>query len=275
MTPELMDFFRGEGCFEIPEYKEHEAIFVMRQLAICAKCQGLSSCRVRGMPQTFIINDDKSQAFLVVGPCKNRKTADNQRAIQQLFVDATIPPDLQNCGIDNYNTQGLGGSIIRAKQEAEKAIESGGSIVFAGSAGLGKTHLSVAIARAALNRGNSVLFISAIGYLQSLRTTFEKKEGDRYARMLDKIKTVDCLVIDDFGAEKPSSWTIERLYDAINTRTEQQAQTVITTNYVRAMDLLERLKEDPIGAERIASRLISWGWIIMEGKDYRTLKHKK
>jgi DNA replication protein DnaC len=140
--------------------------------------------------------------------------------------------------------------------------------------GTGKTHLAAAIAHAAIDRGEPALFISAIGYLHRLRATFEKKESGNYSQMVEHIKAVNCLVIDDLGAEKPSSWTIERLYDAINTRLERQSQTIITTNFTNTGDLIEHMKENPMGAERIASRLILWGWLVLEGEDYRAVIRK-
>jgi DNA replication protein DnaC len=140
--------------------------------------------------------------------------------------------------------------------------------------GTGKTHLAAAIARAALAQGRAAFFISAIGYLERLQSTFEKKRTDMYAEMVDHVKAVNCLVIDDLGAERPSAWTIARLYDVINARVERGAQTVVTTNYPNAPALIRRLESDPFGAKRIVSRLVSFGWLTVKGEDYRGRKHR-
>jgi DNA-binding transcriptional ArsR family regulator len=91
--------------------------------------------------------------------------------------------------------------------------------------------------------------------------------------MVDYVKSVDCLAIDDFGAERPSAWTIARLYDVINARVERETQTIVTTNYPTAHTLAQRLASDPFGAKRIVSRLVSFGWATIEGRDYRDSVH--
>jgi DNA replication protein DnaC len=93
--------------------------------------------------------------------------------------------------------------------------------------------------------------------------------------MVEHVKSVSCLVIDDLGAEKPSVWTITRLYDLINARIERELQTVVTTNFASAPALIERMLSDPLGAERIVSRLLSFGWLSVEGEDYRVLRRKQ
>jgi DNA replication protein DnaC len=92
--------------------------------------------------------------------------------------------------------------------------------------------------------------------------------------MVDHVKAVSCLVIDDLGAERPSAWTIARLYDVINARVERGVQTIVTTNYSTAPALIRRLESDPFGARRIVSRLVSFGWLTVEGEDYRGRKHR-
>jgi DNA replication protein DnaC len=93
--------------------------------------------------------------------------------------------------------------------------------------------------------------------------------------MVNHVKSVSCLAIDDFGAEKPSEWAIERLYDVINTRVERGLQTVITTNFTSAPALLRRMSSDPMGAARIVSHLVSFGWFSIEDEDYRLLLRKQ
>jgi DNA replication protein DnaC len=204
-----------------------------------------------------------------MGYCIRRKVRDAWRKSAGPFSEAAIPPGLQRCGLENYLAAGRGESIERAKNKAKKAAQTGSSLVLAGGVGTGKTHLAAAIVRASLNQGRTGLFISAIGYLERLKSTFEQRQADLYAKMTEHVKSVDCLAIDDLGAEKPSSWTIERLYDVINSRIEQGVQTIVTTNFLDPAALARRLDADPEGARRIVSRLVSFGWLTMKGDDYR------
>ena len=48
------------------------------------------------------------------------------------------------------------------------------------------------------------------------------------------------LIIDDLGKERPSEWTLEKLFTIINNRYENNLPVIITTNYNRDK-LRERL----------------------------------
>jgi DNA replication protein DnaC len=137
---------------------------------------------------------------------------------------------------------------------------------------VGKTHLAVAIARAKLLAGKRVLFISVSDYLNRLKDTFNKiDDAGRYTEMMDLLKKeVDCLVLDDLGVEKPTAWSVERLYDIINTRFDWSLQTIITTNFANTQEMAVHLSESPVAGERIASRLLAFGWVhITNTPDYR------
>jgi len=143
--------------------------------------------------------------------------------------------------------------------------------VLTGDVGTGKTHLAAAIVHAALTLERDALFISAIGYLERLKSTFDKKQTDLYVAMVEHVKSVSCLAIDDLGAERPSAWTIARLYDVINARIERGKQTIVTTNFSNTAALVRRMEADTDGARRIVSLLMSFGCMIVEGRDYRAL----
>jgi DNA replication protein DnaC len=210
-----------------------------------------------------------------MGYCLQRRIQDGLRKSAKIFSDAAIPPALRECTLENYVTTGRSESIQRAKKEAIRAARTSCSLVLCGSVGAGKTHLAVAIVRFALAQGRSALFISAIGYLERLKSTFGEKRTDLYMKMVDHVKSVDCLAVDDFGAEKPSAWTIARLYDVINARIERGTQTIVTTNSFDPGALVHRLEADTEGGKRIVSRLLYLGWVTIKGDDYRIQLRKR
>jgi DNA replication protein DnaC len=269
MNTELLDYFRELGCDEPPECNERDGEIFLRHQALCRECPGLDDCREHGCVMWVFLTPDKRAARIAMGPCRARQVRDARLRTERLFSEAALPAGLRECSLENYVTAGRGGSIERAKTEAEKVTQTSCSLVLAGSVGTGKTHLAAAIVRSALAQGRSALFISAIGYLEHLKSTFEKKRTDLYLEMVDHVKSVSCLAIDDLGAEKPSEWTMERLYDVINARVERRTQTIVTTNFPNPSSLMRRMSSDPFGARRIASRLFSFGWLFIEGEDYR------
>jgi DNA replication protein DnaC len=274
MNTELWDYFRELGYEYPPKCSELDGTIFLRHRALCRKCPGLDACKEHGWIMQLSPQSDRSFVRIAMGPCPLRKKQVHRRKTEKLFSEAEIPLGLQECSLDNYVTTGRSESIKRAKSEAENAIRTGSSLVLAGYVGTGKTHLAAAIVQGVLLQGRNALFISAIGYLEHLKSTFETSRAELYTEMVNHTKSVSCLAIDDFGAEKPSEWTIERLYDVINTRIERKLQTIITTNCASAPALIKRMSSDPLGAERIVSRLLSFGWLFIEGEDYRVLLRK-
>lgn len=140
------------------------------------------------------------------------------------------------------------------------------NLLLCGGTGLGKTHLSTAIAGEIVQKGYDVLYESAPNLLSAY-------EAERFGRSLtasvadaSRYLTCDLLVIDDLGAELSNNFTVGVLYNLINTRIVARRPTVISTN----------LTPDEIRArytDRIASRLFGeYTLMRFEGRDIRMQK---
>ena len=91
---------------------------------------------------------------------------------------------------------------------------------------------------------------------------FDERAG-AYLDLVERLRAVDLLHIDDVGAEKTSEWVLEQLYDLVNARYENQRSTVLTTNLDR-----DRLAEQI--TERTVSRLEeTCGVLELYGADAR------
>lgn len=138
------------------------------------------------------------------------------------------------------------------------------SLLFMGGAGLGKTHLSLAIVRAISEKGYGVVYGSA----QNLFAAAEKEHfsfsGDTTAE--ESLINCDLLVIDDLGTEFYSSYTSTVFYNVINSRILNKKPTVINTNLT--FDELEKRY-----TARITSRFIgSYEMRKFIGNDIRQQK---
>lgn len=101
------------------------------------------------------------------------------------------------------------------------------SLLFYGKTGLGKTHLSLAIANEVLNAGFGVMYGSAQNYLERLeKEHFGRSEGDT----LELLLGCDLLIIDDLGAEFQTAFTASAIYNIVNSRILNGLPTVISTN---------------------------------------------
>lgn len=121
------------------------------------------------------------------------------------------------------------------------------NLLFLGEAGLGKTHLSLAIVNEVLLKGFEAVY-SPAGAL------FDRLEKEHFAYtgsedFLDTVLNCDLLVIDDLGTEFSTQFTQSTVYNIINTRILKGKSTILSTNLT-----LEEIKNayNP----RVCSRLV-------------------
>ena len=118
-----------------------------------------------------------------------------------------------------------------------------------GGTGLGKTHLSTAVAEKVIDRGYDVVYTTAVGMLGDFE---EKRFGSSASgtRLRDTRDYYECdlLIIDDLGTEVINQFSLSCIYDLLNSRINGKKSTMINTN-LGAKELEGRY------GERIASRL--------------------
>lgn len=151
-------------------------------------------------------------------------------------------------------------------QYAEFFEKNARGILMIGKTGLGKTHLSLAIAQRVIEKGYIVLYDTASELTRRLSNQFFGK--DKQEDLMEQICEADLLIIDDLGAEFESSFSSSAIYDILNTRVCKALPTIINTN-LTAEELQERY------GERVVSRLFSLLTpLSFTGKDIRVLKQK-
>ncbi len=156
------------------------------------------------------------------------------------------------------------------------------SYLLTGPCGIGKTYIASAMMKAIIRqhadrayflgdtlRLFNVQFISAPELLLKIRDSFEPGANQTEMDLIYWYGSVDCLILDDLGAEKASDWTLQTLYSIIDIRMREQKQTIITSN----LDL-DGIREKL--SDRVASRLKGMcQHIAMNGKDKRLVKDFK
>ncbi len=180
-----------------------------------------------------------------------------------------------NCRFDNfkldYYPDGAGTSpkkrmesvLNYCKAYAADFSRRSPSLLLYGKTGLGKTHLSLAIAGKAVEEGYGVIYSSA----QNLFNKLEKdKFGKADANTEEAILDCDLLIIDDLGAEFTTQFTVSALYNIVNSRELESKPTIISTNLMP-----EQLTK--AYGERIASRILSnYVMLYFDGSDIRQIK---
>ena len=160
-------------------------------------------------------------------------------------------------------------AVLRFCQDyAARLRKNSPSLLFKGATGLGKTHLSLAIANAALEKGLGVVYGSAQSFAVALeKERFQRGEdgGDTNAQLLE----CDLLILDDLGAEFPSQYVNAALYNVGNARILGERPTIISTN-LNLKELEDRY------SPRFASRILgAFGTVEFLGSDVRVQKLKE
>lgn len=162
----------------------------------------------------------------------------------------------------------------RYAQKFKEVNKDGIGIILTGGYGVGKTHLAAAIAHELMKQGYQPIFGTLINLLDRVKSTYNTSESkETEQNIIDSYINCSLLIIDDLGKEKPSEWTLEKLYQVFNSRYEDNKPIIITTNYSMNR-LIERLtvNNNTETAEAIVSRIYEMcQGIDMQGKDYRKL----
>jgi DNA replication protein DnaC len=104
------------------------------------------------------------------------------------------------------------------------------NVLLMGKTGLGKTHLSTAMAGVIIERGFEVVYESA-------QNLFDDYSAERFGRTVSgrtadtaRYGQCDLLIIDDLGTESSNSFTVGCLYNLINSRIMEGKPMLINTN---------------------------------------------
>ncbi len=148
-------------------------------------------------------------------------------------------------GVSPYNQMSR---ILRYCQNyAQNFTKASESIFMKGATGLGKTHLSLAIANEVIKKGYGVIYVSAPSLMQKLEKQFFSKNDDEETT-INMLLECDLLIVDDLGTEFHGQFSVSQMYNIFNSRMLANKPIIINTNLT--MRELEK-----IYTERFVSRI--------------------
>ena len=144
-------------------------------------------------------------------------------------------------------------------------MQNKSNIIFIGSVGLGKTHLSIALGYQACLKRHSVLFASAIDILNAL--TAAHNTG-RFKSEMKKYIKPSLLIIDELGYLPVDRKDADLLFQVISKRYEK-APIVLTTNK-SFKKWPEIFNNDTTLTSAVLDRLLHHAEVsVIEGKSFR------
>lgn len=157
---------------------------------------------------------------------QQRQFKEKKMRLADLIKSAKIPKIFSDVRAKDFK---MSDKNEHSAKIAIKAITENNGLFIYGDCGTGKTMLSSVIANERAELFKPSLFIGAVDIFQELNPYSSDSKTAANRKML--VKNSPCLIIDDLGAEKPSDWTKQTLFEIIDFRYRENLQTIITSNF--------------------------------------------
>ena len=214
----------------------------------------------------------------------------SEERAERVMERARIPKRYEHCDFESYATDLADGRTWTTQHEQSlkygklqtqgfvrdyPATEKG--LLLMGPSGVGKTHLAVASLKELIRRGHSGLFCDYRELLKEIQGSYNPSSESTEMGILEPIRTMELLVLDDLGASKPSAWVLDVIGLVLNARYNEKLMTILTTNYFDESEVPggQRVtaKEDTL-ADRIGARMRSRLFemcrtVIVDAPDFR------
>lgn len=255
---------------EISRLKEENEALLQKRAALLTR---------HGLPANY--SDVKYECaacsdtgFIGIGMCRCMR----ERLIFAGYESSGIGSLIASRTFDNFDPgrqpdpsvrEGLERIFRFCQRYADGFRETGSAnLLLIGATGLGKTHLSAAVAGRVIDRGFDVVCETAQNFFSDFENRrFNRPYGgyEREEDETDRYTDCDLLILDDLGTELTNQFTVSCLYNILNTRLNRGRAMMINTNLTRE-ELHRRY------ADRITSRLFGeFAPLMFRGTDMRQL----
>lgn len=243
--------------------------FAHAELCVCV--QTCKSCL--GKAQQVVNNSVK--------PCRNRDLPPPRRFVN-LFNQAKIPARYSSAHMNTFeNKTGNLGIIVNGVKVWLRhylTTPEKKGLILTGSAGVGKTYMLAAIAKALIEKNVSVRFVDFFQLVSQIKGGYaeNKSEQDILASML----SVDVLIIDELGKGRNSEFEATVLDQLVMNRYNENKILIASTNLTIHQNPIEEEDasksfhylgslEKRVDARAFSRLLEMTEFIEMDGEDYR------
>lgn len=148
-----------------------------------------------------------------------------------------LPKDYDGAVFDRY----------RVRKENEKALklaknyvynfedmkQEAQGLLFYGPLGTGKTYTAACIANALMEQLVPVIMTSFVEILKDIQG-----KGKTESEYMDTLNSATLLIVDDLGAERNSTYAVEKVYSVIDRRVRSGKPMILTTN-LKVQEMIE------------------------------------
>lgn len=188
---------------------------------------------------------------------EKRKVQQKQQAIKKKMNHSGVPTRFKTHSLDTF---------IPPTPEAKENLECcwhyaknfevmkslGRCMIFTGTTGTGKTHLSCGIANYIIQEHMATpLFITALDMVRRVKQTYSKTSEETEADVIKFFMKPDLLIVDEIGVQFGSDAEKMIIFEIINKRYEELLPTFLLSNLAPAIlsefvgeRIMDRMKEN-------------------------------
>lgn len=234
----------------------NDYLFIDSQIKSCLTCKCLDNCSNKIKGYTYTLNDGR----YVLTPCRYLNKQNENIAQSSLFKSKYLSSNLDECNLDEFKltTQ----ERKKAYDYALKFVSNFGEdkklkgLYVWGAFSSGKTYFLASICKELSKKGVSSLLIY---YPELCRILKQNMFSDKIDEMIDELKSVDVLLLDDFGGEVLTSWLRDEILGPVLNYRMQEHKPIFISSNLSIKELynhLSKAKDENIADDFKAGRII-------------------
>ena len=223
----------------------------------CINCKGLNWCLNGNKGLYTVFNDGK---FSLVD-CEYKKEARNESLKDSLIKTLYLPKKILEANIKDYYTNSesrkkIYTAIVNFVTNYDSNSMNKGLYLF-GNFSVGKTYTLACLANELARKNISCLLI----YFPDLVSDLKNAIGTtRFESLINMLKTVDVLMLDDLGSENMTPWLRDEILGPIINYRLLEGKTLFISSNIPPIELvnhfsIDKAPQNRIKGERIVSRL--------------------
>lgn len=228
-------------------------------LLVCGRCKSLRQKIMMISNPTPEDKDHKSQLIVPI-QCRcdiserekgmrDRADAQNAERLKKLKAASLMDEKLSNASFDGFRSNPYNERnrklCISYADRFQKMVDSNQGLLFWGGVGTGKSYAAACIANSLMGKGVPVVMTSFVKLLEIIQSTGQE------STILSNLNSAQLVIFDDLGAERGTDYTLEKVYNIVDSRYRKKLPMILTTNLT-----IEQMKdEQDIRYSRIYDRI--------------------